>query len=129
MNDYSGLGGITAIRCFLKPKSANPLLAGRPVEYRPSTNSSLNVKNANRTKCLVLSAYNGMIALPVGYGIKGVVWYQGENNASQAQNYRSCSRDDLRTGVEKCGAMTSLSAGCSWRIIWGAKCSWRKRMG
>ena len=29
-----------------------------------------------------------MIAPLVGYGIKGAVWYQGENNAGRAQSYR-----------------------------------------
>nr|WP_321412220.1 sialate O-acetylesterase [uncultured Carboxylicivirga sp.] len=32
--------------------------------------------------------YNGMISPLVGYGIKGAIWYQGENNASEAYRYR-----------------------------------------
>ena len=32
--------------------------------------------------------YNGMIHPLVGYGIKGVIWYQGENNAGDAFRYR-----------------------------------------
>jgi len=32
--------------------------------------------------------YNGMIAPLVGYGVKGVIWYQGENNAGRARRYR-----------------------------------------
>lgn len=33
--------------------------------------------------------YNGMIAPLVGYNLKGVIWYQGENNTSQAYAYRN----------------------------------------
>ncbi|MDE3237134.1 MAG: sialate O-acetylesterase [Bacteroidota bacterium] len=33
--------------------------------------------------------YNAMIAPLVPYGIKGVIWYQGENNAKKAIQYRS----------------------------------------
>lgn len=32
--------------------------------------------------------YNGMIAPVMPYGIKGVIWYQGEANASRAAQYR-----------------------------------------
>jgi len=33
--------------------------------------------------------YNGMINPIVSYGIKGFIWYQGENNASAAKAYRT----------------------------------------
>jgi sialate O-acetylesterase len=33
--------------------------------------------------------FNGMIAPLVPYGLKGVVWYQGESNATRATQYRS----------------------------------------
>ncbi len=33
--------------------------------------------------------YNAMIAPLVPYGIKGIIWYQGENNARKAIQYRS----------------------------------------
>ncbi len=33
--------------------------------------------------------YNAMIAPIIPYGIKGVIWYQGENNATRAIQYRS----------------------------------------
>ncbi len=35
------------------------------------------------------SLYNGMIAPLIPYGIRGVIWYQGEANASQAYRYRT----------------------------------------
>ncbi|CAF2145288.1 unnamed protein product [Rotaria magnacalcarata] len=33
--------------------------------------------------------YNAMIAPLVPYGIKGVIWYQGENNAAKSKQYRT----------------------------------------
>ena len=32
--------------------------------------------------------YNGMLHPLIGYGIKGVIWYQGESNASRSEQYR-----------------------------------------
>jgi len=32
--------------------------------------------------------YNGMVKPIIGYGIRGVIWYQGESNASRAYQYR-----------------------------------------
>lgn len=32
--------------------------------------------------------FNGMVYPTIGYGIKGVIWYQGESNASRAWEYR-----------------------------------------
>ena len=47
--------------------------------------------------------YNGMIKPVLGYGIRGVIWYQGESNASRAYQYR-----DLFPLLIK-----------SWRDEWG----------
>lgn len=33
--------------------------------------------------------YNGVLRPIIGYGIRGVIWYQGETNASRAYQYRS----------------------------------------
>jgi sialate O-acetylesterase len=32
--------------------------------------------------------YNGVLASHIGYGIRGVIWYQGESNAGRAYQYR-----------------------------------------
>lgn len=45
------------------------------VEFSPNMYSSL--------------LYNAMINPIIQYGIKGAIWYQGENNAGQAYNYRT----------------------------------------
>ncbi len=33
--------------------------------------------------------YNGVLKPIIGYGIRGAIWYQGENNSSRAKAYRS----------------------------------------
>lgn len=47
--------------------------------------------------------YNGVLKPTIGYGIKGVIWYQGESNAGRAYQYR-----DLFPLMIK-----------SWRDEWG----------
>ena len=46
--------------------------------------ATLPAQNPNRTPMLL---YNGMIHPYVGYGIKGVLWYQGEANRENAHDY------------------------------------------
>lgn len=43
---------------------------------------------APRVQDAPASLYNGMINPLVSYGIKGVIWYQGESNASAKNNYQ-----------------------------------------
>src|SRR5204863_6145691 len=40
--------------------------------------------------------YNGMIAPLIPYAIKGAIWYQGESNASRANQYRTLFADMIR---------------------------------
>lgn len=47
--------------------------------------------------------YNGRIAPIIPYGIKGVIWYQGENNAGKAYQYRTLFPMMIQ----------------DWRIRWG----------
>ncbi len=47
--------------------------------------------------------YNGMIVPLMPYGIRGVIWYQGESNAARAQQYRKLFPALIR----------------SWRTEWG----------
>lgn len=56
-------------------KSASDLLA-KPPEKGPGPNQPT-------------SLYNGMIAPIVPYGMKGVIWYQGESNANQSKQYQT----------------------------------------
>ena len=66
----------------LEGKPAIPQPA--PVQPRPTMPLSPDGYPNNPT---VL--FNGMIAPLVPYAIKGVIWYQGEGNAGQSQEYRT----------------------------------------
>lgn len=56
-----------------------------------------------RGRCEVSCLYNGMINPLTPFAIKGVLWYQGENNGGEEQPY-----------VDKLTAMIG-----SWRKLWG----------
>lgn len=47
--------------------------------------------------------YNGMLYPTIGYGMRGVIWYQGESNAGRAEGYT-----DLMVKVIR-----------NWREVWG----------
>ncbi|SOE22910.1 sialate O-acetylesterase [Spirosomataceae bacterium TFI 002] len=53
-----------------------------------------NGKKGNRPNDLLkgnhrpANIYNGVLHPTIGYGIKGVIWYQGESNAGRAYQYR-----------------------------------------
>jgi sialate O-acetylesterase len=49
------------------------------------------------------SLYNGMVHPLIPYGIKGVIWYQGESNAGRAYQYRSLFQSMIQ----------------DWRVRWG----------
>ena len=59
-------------------------------DYKPSVISSEYGFNSAGTSPNGFASllYNGMIHPMVGMGIKGVIWYQGENNAGEAYRYR-----------------------------------------
>ncbi len=49
------------------------------------------------------SLYNGMLSPIIPYGMKGVIWYQGESNASRAYQYRALFQSMIE----------------DWRVRWG----------
>lgn len=65
--------------------------AGQPIPPQPKLAHPAprkpNGPDTNPNLASVL--YNGMIAPIVPYGIEGAIWYQGESNASQPQQYRT----------------------------------------
>lgn len=66
----------------VKQESSFPPLSREALSSRPKPN--------NLAFRLVSGAlYNGMIAPIVPYGIRGAIWYQGENNAGRAAEYRA----------------------------------------
>lgn len=50
------------------------------------SHKSINEKLPHRTASLL---YNGMVNPFIGYGIKGVIWYQGENNVVDGGTYKN----------------------------------------
>lgn len=57
--------------------------------YKPSAiNTDFNYINVSPNMYPTL-LYNAMINPIVNFGIKGAIWYQGENNAGAAYNYRT----------------------------------------
>ncbi len=56
---------------------------GQPKGKKPS-----DPRNALTGNQRPANIYNGVLNPTIGYGIKGVIWYQGESNASRAYQYR-----------------------------------------
>ncbi len=57
---------------------------GQPPPQRPQQPGNPLTGNARPS-----NIYNGMVKPILGYGIRGVIWYQGESNAGRAYQYRS----------------------------------------
>jgi len=57
--------------------------AGQPLPNRPRP-----PRNPLRGNQRPANIYNGVLKPTIGYGIRGVIWYQGESNASRAYQYR-----------------------------------------
>jgi sialate O-acetylesterase len=56
---------------------------GKPVPQTPRLAPNPLTGNARPG-----NIYNGVLKPTIGYGIRGVIWYQGESNASRAYQYR-----------------------------------------
>ncbi len=91
IKDTGTIGGMfgKAEQLYLEVNGIKYPLAGR-WDYKPSVLSSeFGFKSAGTSPNSFASLlYNGMIHPMVGMGIKGVIWYQGENNAGEAFRYR-----------------------------------------
>ncbi len=67
-------------KCLLKAERLFPTLSAEALAERPKVNLAQPQLTAS---CL----YNAMIQPLKDYGIRGVIWYQGENNAGRAAEY------------------------------------------
>lgn len=65
-----------------KTKTAEAKAAGKQAP-RPPRNPEALLSGNSRPG----NIFNGMVYPTLGYGIKGVIWYQGESNASRAWEY------------------------------------------
>lgn len=108
VDDMGGNGGIwgDADMFYIEVDGERYGLGGE-WQYRPSATTTMfgiagngDLGNPNSFASLL---YNGMIAPLVGYGIKGAIWYQGENNASRALSYRKLFPAMIRDWREKWG--------------------------
>lgn len=90
--DYGSLAGINGKpeQLYFKSATGTLPLAG-DWSYKVSLDTIFKVRhdsrlNQERVPCLL---YNAMIAPITLTNIKGVIWYQGENNTDKAYQYRS----------------------------------------
>jgi len=67
------------------------------------TTSPLLREQTTRFQDQAGALYHGMLEPLIGYGMKGVIWYQGESNISRAQEYRVIFSRMIQ----------------SWRKVWG----------
>ena len=67
-----------------KAQAEGKALPPRPQPTRPKPSPPLGPEGGNRTPTVL---YNGMIAPLIPYGMRGVIWYQGEGNAGKAREY------------------------------------------
>lgn len=57
---------------------------GKPAPRPPGNPNAAMIGNARPA-----NIYNGVLKPTIGYGIRGVIWYQGESNAGRAYQYRA----------------------------------------
>ncbi|HRU39774.1 MAG TPA: sialate O-acetylesterase, partial [Candidatus Goldiibacteriota bacterium] len=76
---------------------------GRAVPFTKNAVEKFKVNIHSTTVELPQSLYNGMVSPFTRYKIKGALWYQGENNAWRAKQYRSLIKMLIR----------------GWRQDWG----------
>lgn len=93
VDDNGGNGGIwgDAGSLWLEADGQRYDLAGEWSYRESATTAQFGIANDNdfgNPNSFASLLYNGMIAPLTGYGIKGVIWYQGENNAGRALAYR-----------------------------------------
>lgn len=67
-----------------KAKAEEAKAAGKPAPRRPASPDQLLSGNARPG-----NIFAGVVHPTLGYGMKGVIWYQGESNASRAHEYAS----------------------------------------
>lgn len=88
--DTGGGGGIWGDEkeVYLEVNGQKYPLAGEWL-FKPSTITSQFGVASYSPNAFASLLYNGMIKPLVNYGIKGAIWYQGENNAYEAYKYRT----------------------------------------
>lgn len=102
--DTGGGGGMsgTADELFIEADGKKISLAGEWL-HRSSVNTADFGMIDIGPNSFPSQLYNAMIAPFISYGIKGVIWYQGESNTWQAQQYRTLFADLINDWRNKWG--------------------------
>jgi sialate O-acetylesterase len=66
---------------LIKEESAFPALTAEALKEQPKPGNA-------EIRTMSTGLFNGMIAPLIPYAIRGAIWYQGENNAGRAEEYR-----------------------------------------
>lgn len=102
--DTGGGGGMSssAEHLFVEADGKKISLAGEWL-YRSSVNTAEFGMVDIGPNSFPSQLYNSMIAPFTSYAIKGVIWYQGESNTWQAQQYRTLFADLIKDWRSKWG--------------------------
>ena len=105
--DHAGSGGFTASKeqMFITLKDNKEKKISLDGEWKYKVSIALQqkpVSQENNNQSLSL-LYNGMLNPLIPYGIKGVIWYQGETNAPRAKQYCELSKIMITSWREKFG--------------------------
>ena len=100
----SGKGGFTPGKPYRLEVGADTIsLVGGWKARLSVTTAPLLREQTTRFQDQAGALYHGMLEPLIGYGMKGVIWYQGESNISRAQEYRVIFSRMIQ----------------SWRKVWG----------
>jgi sialate O-acetylesterase len=92
-----------AVKEHIASKSKGP--KPQPARPEPSNPDPMGIPSPSRRPSTPTVNFNGMIAPLVPYGIRGVIWYQGENNGGRGLEYRELFPRLIQ----------------DWRARWGAE--------
>jgi len=72
--------------------------------------------------------YNGMIAPLIPFGIRGVIWYQGESNTGRSYQYRSLFPDMINNWRQDWGRAFGDPKWGQFTFLWVQLANYRKRL-
>lgn len=78
----------------------------RPARPEPTNPDPMGIPSPSRRPSTPTVNFNGMIAPVIPYAVRGVIWYQGENNGGRGLEYRELFPrliEDWRNGWKQAG--------------------------
>ena len=97
---------------------------GKQPPRRPS-----NLEELMRGNARPGNIYNGVLKPTIGYGIRGVIWYQGESNAGRAYQYRDLFPLMIKSCATNGAKVISRFTGSSLPISWPRRLNREKARG